>query len=150
MIETARTYPTIEALAGVDASCMMVPYARRQTTIHHLDNRVEFQSCLDLSQRLHWLRLPLEPTPVDQTADEAGGYTTGILCRREAQREGAPLQLQNRSLSEESTAVGRPYAHSTDPCHLAGIPTEKGEWSLLGSQAAEEHVIMAPSGPCHA
>lgn len=44
LIETARTYPTIEVLAGVDVSTMMVQYARQQATIHQLDNRVEFHT----------------------------------------------------------------------------------------------------------
>lgn len=40
--EMARTYPTIESLTGVDISNKMVQYARRQTTLHQLNERVTF------------------------------------------------------------------------------------------------------------
>jgi ubiquinone/menaquinone biosynthesis C-methylase UbiE len=42
LIETARTYPTIAVLAGVDVSNTMVEHARTQATLHQLDERVEF------------------------------------------------------------------------------------------------------------
>jgi len=42
LIETARAYPTMSLLVGVDASSTMVKYARGQATIHQLDERVEF------------------------------------------------------------------------------------------------------------
>ncbi len=42
-----------------------------------------------------------------------------LLRPRIAQRDGAPHQRQKVSVSEDTRVVGRPCAHSTDPCHLA-------------------------------
>lgn len=42
LIEVARRYPNIAVLVGVDASHLMVEYARAQAEKHHLSDRVEF------------------------------------------------------------------------------------------------------------
>ena len=44
LIETARTYPTIERLVGADISSKMLTYAREQATAQQLDGRVEFHT----------------------------------------------------------------------------------------------------------
>jgi ubiquinone/menaquinone biosynthesis C-methylase UbiE len=44
LIETARTYPTIEKLVGVDISSQTLAYARTQARDWQLDGRVEFQA----------------------------------------------------------------------------------------------------------
>ena len=44
LIETARTYPTIERLVGVDISSKMLTYAREQAKAQQLDGRVEFHT----------------------------------------------------------------------------------------------------------
>jgi len=44
LMETARTYPTIQKLIGVDISGKMVAYARIQAEAQHLDQRVQFQT----------------------------------------------------------------------------------------------------------
>ena len=43
LIETAKTYPHISRLVGVDVSKRMIEYARSQAEAQHLDNRVEFR-----------------------------------------------------------------------------------------------------------
>src|SRR5215813_13516530 len=43
LTETARTYPTIEKLVGVDVSSKMLAYARAQARVSALDERVEFR-----------------------------------------------------------------------------------------------------------
>ena len=42
LIETAKEYPTIPLLIGVDVSKKMVDYAREQAAAQHLSDRVEF------------------------------------------------------------------------------------------------------------
>src|SRR5579885_368447 len=42
LIETARAYPAIPLLVGVDVSSKMVAYAREQAALQHLEERVEF------------------------------------------------------------------------------------------------------------
>lgn len=54
LIETARAYPTIQVLAGVDISSTMIQYARQQATLHQLDNRVGFH----LMDALRMLEFP--------------------------------------------------------------------------------------------
>jgi ubiquinone/menaquinone biosynthesis C-methylase UbiE len=44
LIETARTYPMIEHLVGVDISNKMTAYARAQARSYRLDKRVDFQT----------------------------------------------------------------------------------------------------------
>jgi ubiquinone/menaquinone biosynthesis C-methylase UbiE len=44
LMETARTYPTIEKLIGIDISSTMITYARAQAKAQALDERVEFQT----------------------------------------------------------------------------------------------------------
>jgi ubiquinone/menaquinone biosynthesis C-methylase UbiE len=44
LIETAKTYPTIALLVGVDVSSKMVEYARAQATASRVDDRVQFAS----------------------------------------------------------------------------------------------------------
>ena len=44
LMETARTYPTVERLVGVDISEKMIEYARAQAQVQHLDGRVGFQT----------------------------------------------------------------------------------------------------------
>jgi len=44
LMETARTYPTIERLVGVDISGKMVAYARGQAQAQQLGERVQFQT----------------------------------------------------------------------------------------------------------
>jgi ubiquinone/menaquinone biosynthesis C-methylase UbiE len=44
LLETARTYPTIEKLVGVDISDKMVEYARTRAKALALDGRVQFQT----------------------------------------------------------------------------------------------------------
>src|SRR5215472_15715211 len=44
LIETARSYPMIEQLVGVDMSQKMIEYASAQATEQHLDGRVQFQT----------------------------------------------------------------------------------------------------------
>ena len=44
LMETARTYPTIERLVGADISNKIVTYARDQAKAQHLDGRVEFHT----------------------------------------------------------------------------------------------------------
>ena len=51
LIETAKTYPTIEKLVGVDISAKMVEHARTQAERLGLDGRVEFQT-MDALQML--------------------------------------------------------------------------------------------------
>jgi ubiquinone/menaquinone biosynthesis C-methylase UbiE len=43
LIETAKMYPDISRLVGVDVSKRMIDYARSQAAAQHLDNRVEFR-----------------------------------------------------------------------------------------------------------
>jgi ubiquinone/menaquinone biosynthesis C-methylase UbiE len=43
LMETAKMYPTIERLVGVDISSKMLAYARDRATAQHLDGRVEFR-----------------------------------------------------------------------------------------------------------
>lgn len=43
LLETAKTYPAIEKLVGVDISSKIVAYARSQAETGHLDGRVRFQ-----------------------------------------------------------------------------------------------------------
>jgi ubiquinone/menaquinone biosynthesis C-methylase UbiE len=42
LLETARTYPSIEKLVGADISSKMLDYARKQAIAQHLDGRVRF------------------------------------------------------------------------------------------------------------
>src|SRR5215472_12687303 len=42
LLETARTYPTIEQLVGGDICSKMIAYARARAKDQHLDGRVEF------------------------------------------------------------------------------------------------------------
>jgi ubiquinone/menaquinone biosynthesis C-methylase UbiE len=44
LIETAKTYPTIERLVGADISGKILAYAREAVTAQHLDGRVEFKT----------------------------------------------------------------------------------------------------------
>lgn len=44
LLETARTYPTIEKLFGADISEKMIEYAREEARAQHLDERVGFQT----------------------------------------------------------------------------------------------------------
>jgi ubiquinone/menaquinone biosynthesis C-methylase UbiE len=44
LMETARTYPTIEKLVGIDISDKMIAYARAQAQVQQLDGRVQFQT----------------------------------------------------------------------------------------------------------
>src|SRR6516225_3646913 len=44
LLETARTYPTIEKLVGVDISSKMMEHARSKAKVQGLDGRVEFQT----------------------------------------------------------------------------------------------------------
>jgi ubiquinone/menaquinone biosynthesis C-methylase UbiE len=44
LLETARTYPTIEKLVGADISCKMITYAQAQARAQRLDERVEFKT----------------------------------------------------------------------------------------------------------
>lgn len=44
LLETARTYPTIEKLFGADISGKMVDYARAKAEAQQLDKRVQFQT----------------------------------------------------------------------------------------------------------
>jgi ubiquinone/menaquinone biosynthesis C-methylase UbiE len=44
LIETAKTYPTIERLVGADISSKMLTYARDQAKAQQLDGRVEFHT----------------------------------------------------------------------------------------------------------
>lgn len=44
LMETTRSYPTIERLVGVDVSQKMMEYARTQAKEQHLDERVQFQT----------------------------------------------------------------------------------------------------------
>jgi ubiquinone/menaquinone biosynthesis C-methylase UbiE len=44
LIETARAYPTIEQLVGVDVSNKMTTYARARAEAEHLSERVQFQT----------------------------------------------------------------------------------------------------------
>src|SRR5690349_20715208 len=44
LIETAKTYPTIKRLVGVDISDKMLMHARAQAEAQHLHERVEFQA----------------------------------------------------------------------------------------------------------
>lgn len=44
LLETARTYPTVEKLFGADISDKMLEYARAQAKSQHLENRVQFQT----------------------------------------------------------------------------------------------------------
>jgi len=44
LMETARTYPTIEKLVGADISNKMIAYARMQAKDQQLNGRVEFQT----------------------------------------------------------------------------------------------------------
>jgi ubiquinone/menaquinone biosynthesis C-methylase UbiE len=51
LLETARTYPTIEKLFGVDISSKMLAHARAQAEARQLDGRVQFR-VMDALQRL--------------------------------------------------------------------------------------------------
>jgi ubiquinone/menaquinone biosynthesis C-methylase UbiE len=51
LMETARTYPTIGKLVGVDISSKVVRYARTQAEMQHLDRRVQFHA-MDALQAL--------------------------------------------------------------------------------------------------
>jgi ubiquinone/menaquinone biosynthesis C-methylase UbiE len=44
LLETARTYPTIQRLVGADISDKMIEHARAQAKAQQLDGRVEFQT----------------------------------------------------------------------------------------------------------
>src|SRR5947207_14236946 len=44
LLETARTYPTIERLVGADISNKMLTYARDQAKVQPLAGRVEFHT----------------------------------------------------------------------------------------------------------
>lgn len=44
LLETARTFPTIEQLVGVDISSQMRAYAHEKAQAQHLDGRVQFQT----------------------------------------------------------------------------------------------------------
>lgn len=44
LLETARTYPTIKKLVGVDINPKLVEYARTQADAEHLGKRVQFQT----------------------------------------------------------------------------------------------------------
>src|SRR5258708_1296517 len=105
LLETARSYPTIEMLAGVDVSRAMVEYGRHQGTAQHLDSRVEVQS-MDALRRLdfpdHFFDLGNQRS--------GGGYlrTWGwwkILegCKRVLQSEGT-IRITEGEWGPESTS----------------------------------------------
>lgn len=54
LIETAKTYPTIKLLSGVDISGNAIQYAREQAMIHQVADRVEFH----LMDALRMLEFP--------------------------------------------------------------------------------------------
>lgn len=53
LFETARTYPTIGTLVGVDVSSKMLAYTRRQAEAQGLDQRVTFR-CMDALRLLQF------------------------------------------------------------------------------------------------
>ena len=54
LIETARTYPTLSRLSGIDVSARMLKYAREQAEAQQVSDRVEFR----VMDALHKLDFP--------------------------------------------------------------------------------------------
>jgi len=105
LMETARSYPTIERLVGVDISGKMVAYARGQAQAQQLGERVQFQTMNALSM----LEFPaLSFDLVNQRADPHIVVSTSIA----------------RAMPH-TTASMLSYPHSTGvyPSHTGTSPT---------------------------
>jgi ubiquinone/menaquinone biosynthesis C-methylase UbiE len=144
LMETAKTYPTIKRLVGVDISSKMLEHARDRATTQQLDGRVEFQTMdalrllefppasFDLvNQRLaaswlrtwEWTKILLEY----QRVTRSGGIIR-ITDANNIESNSPALTKLNNILLETFYRSGRFFVTSSDglTCELVRLMTQHG------------------------
>src|SRR5262249_15807871 len=105
LMETARTYPQIETLVGVDISNMMVAYARAQAESELPGGRIQFQ-VMDALQELEF-----PPDSFDLVNQRAGdswirtwGWRKLLLEYQRVTRPGGIIRITESTLKPESNS----------------------------------------------
>jgi ubiquinone/menaquinone biosynthesis C-methylase UbiE len=122
LIETARTYPTIEKLVGGDISSEMLAYARAQAQAQHLDARVQFQTM----DALRVLEFPDESFDLVNQRFGASWlrtweWTKILLEYQRVSRPGGIIRITEPNIIEcNSPALTKLYNISLETIHRSG------------------------------
>jgi ubiquinone/menaquinone biosynthesis C-methylase UbiE len=123
LLETARRYPTIEKLVGVDISSTMIAYAREKAKAEGLDGRVEFKTM----DALRILEFP--PASFDLVNQRLGvswlrtwEWTKLLLEYQRVCPRGGVIRITEGHVSSESNspALNKLYELSVQACYRSG------------------------------
>jgi len=146
LMETARSYPMIEQLVGVDVSQKMTEHARAQAKERHLDGRVQFQT-------MNALQILDFPAGSFDLINQRLGFSwlrTSEWARilREYQRLSKPggimrITEPHIALESESPALTQLYNIATEVCYNSGQifrPSKEGITNDLARLMVEQGI----------
>lgn len=105
LIETAKTYPGMRRLDGVDVSRKVVEFAREQATVQHVSDRVEFRTM----DSLRMLEFPTNTFDLVNQRSGAGYLRTWDWSKllheyRRVARPGGVIRITEGDWAVESTS----------------------------------------------
>jgi ubiquinone/menaquinone biosynthesis C-methylase UbiE len=122
LMETAKTYPTIEKLVGGDISSQMLAHARARAQAQHLDGRVQFQTM----DALRVLEFPAESFDLVNQRFGASWirtweWTKILLEYQRVSRPGGIIRITEPNIVEcNSPALTKLYNIGLEVFHRSG------------------------------